>query len=136
MFTETFTIFGSSLSLLQPGEQGVINRVESADEATVQELRTMGIVPGITIILEQRCRRRFASRPSPAYTIAVGGDRMILRQKSADAIYVRLTEARLISEPIKAAGSTGLLTALFRRLRKNTRRIECALHSRSPQGKD
>ncbi|MGL4622652.1 FeoA family protein [Chroococcidiopsis sp.] len=125
MFTD-FTIFGSSLSLLQPGEQGVVNRVESADGATVQKLRAMGIVPGVTIILQQR---------SPAYTIAVGGDRLILNQKSADAIYVRLT-ARSISAPIQAVGTTRFLTALFRRLRKNTRRIEFAATQSKSAGAD
>ncbi|PSB61612.1 hypothetical protein DSM107010_12740 [Chroococcidiopsis cubana SAG 39.79] len=129
MFTD-FTIFGSSLSLLQPGERGVVNRVESVDEATVQELRAMGIVPGVTIILEQR---------SPAYKVIVGGDRLILCQKSADAIYVRLT-ARSNSAPIQAAGMAGVLTALFQWLgatQKNNRRIEFAEpHIQSPQGKD
>lgn len=139
MFTD-FTIFGSSLSLLQPGEQGVVNRVESADEATIRELKAMGIVPGVTIILQRRCRKRYAfrpcwasphcananaSRPSPAYKVIVGGDRLILNQKSADAIYVRLT-ARSNFAPIQAAGMTRLLTALLKRLRKNNRRIEFA----------
>lgn len=89
MFTETFTIFGSSLSLLKPGEQGVVSRVKSTDEATVQALKAIGIVPGVTITLQQR---------SPAYTIAVGGDRSILCQKTADAIYVRLVKEKTLGE--------------------------------------
>ncbi len=31
MFTEKFTVFGSSLSLLQPGERGVVTRIENVD---------------------------------------------------------------------------------------------------------
>lgn len=116
MFTETFTIFGSSLSLLKPGEQGIVNRVESADEATVQKLREMGIVPGVTIAVVER---------SPAYTIVVGGDRLILNQKSADAVYVRLTIVRSNSVPSAIGNITKWLTALSD-LRQNTQRTEFA----------
>ncbi|MFW9263843.1 FeoA family protein [Nostoc sp. CALU 546] len=82
MFTaEKFTVFGSSLSLLKPGEQGVITKVESTDETIVQKLKAMGVVRGTAVVRKQR---------SPVYTFVQRGDRLILCQKTASAIYVRL----------------------------------------------
>ncbi len=54
MFIEKFTVFSSSLSLLQPGERGVATRIESVDATTVQNLHAMGVVCGATVTLEQR----------------------------------------------------------------------------------
>lgn len=79
-----FTVSGSTLSLLNAGEQGVVTRVTSADRTIVQKLTAMGVVPGTTVTLEQR---------SPRYQIKVDGHRFVIGLETAQAIYVRLTEA-------------------------------------------
>lgn len=36
MFTQSFTMSGSSLELLKPGEKGIVTRFASTDETTIQ----------------------------------------------------------------------------------------------------
>jgi ferrous iron transport protein A len=79
-----FTVTGSTLSLLQAGEGGVVTRVTSVDRTIVQKLLAMGVVPGTPVTLEQR---------SPRYTIRVGQHQFVIGHETAQAIYVRLTEA-------------------------------------------
>lgn len=78
-----FTVSGSTLSLLNVGEQGVVTRVTSADHVMRQKLVAMGVVPGTTVTLEQR---------SPRYRIRVDEHQFIIGPETAQAIYVRLAE--------------------------------------------
>ncbi|UIE38055.1 FeoA family protein [Leptodesmis sichuanensis] len=78
-----FTVSGSTLSLLNAGERGVVTRVTSADRRMVQKLLAMGVVPGTMVTLEQR---------SPRYRIKVNEHQFIIGYDTAQAIYVRLTE--------------------------------------------
>jgi ferrous iron transport protein A len=83
MFTQRFTLSGSSLELLNAGEQGVVIKFKSDDETTIKKLMAMGVAPGVSITLEQRF---------PSFVIKVGHTRLALDQKIARAIYVRLVD--------------------------------------------
>ncbi len=82
MFTERFTVCGSSLKLLKAGEQGVVTRIHSTNPKILQKLRTMGIAPGKPIALEERF---------PRFVVRLGGDRVILDEPTIQAIYVRMS---------------------------------------------
>lgn len=79
-----FTVSGATLSLLKAGEWGVVTRITSTDRMMVQKLVTMGVVPGTIVTLEQR---------SPHYRIKVDEHQFVIGHETAQAIYVRLTEA-------------------------------------------
>ncbi len=82
--SERFTVSGSTLSLLNVGEQGVVTRVTSVDQTIVQTLVAMGVIPGAVITLEQRLSQ---------YRISVDEHQFIIGHETAQAIYVRLVEA-------------------------------------------
>ena len=84
MFTQGFTVSGSSLELLNPGERGVITRFISKDETLIRKLMAMGLMPGVSITLE----RRF-----PSFVIKAGNTHLALDQGIARAIYVQLPES-------------------------------------------
>jgi ferrous iron transport protein A len=81
MFSQKMTFSGSSLSLLKVGERGTIMRLGSTDDTSSHQLQKMGIIPGISVKLEQR---------SPAFIISVGNLTLKLDRKLAQSIYVRL----------------------------------------------
>lgn len=83
MITSGFSVKGASLRLLRAGERGVITRIHALQEATAQKLREMGLVPGQTVILEQRF---------PRFIIRAGGRCHGLDEATMNAIYVRLVE--------------------------------------------
>jgi ferrous iron transport protein A len=85
MFTQGFSVSGSSLELLNTGEQGVVTRFRSTDETIIKKLMAMGVTPGISITLEQRF---------PSYVIKAGHTRLAIDKGIARAIYVRLTHSR------------------------------------------
>lgn len=76
-----FTLTGSSLKLLKPGERGIVARLTAANDRIAHKLRELGIVPGMTIRVEQR---------SPRFIIQAGLTRLALSDEVIQAIYVRL----------------------------------------------
>ncbi len=82
MSTQGVTITGSTLSLLKAGEKGVVSRIANIDQTIAQNLQTMGILPGVSITLEQR---------SPNYLIRVGDAQFTVAKDTAKAVYVRLS---------------------------------------------
>ncbi len=85
MLTQGFTVCLSSLELLNPGEQGIVTRFSNTDEATIEQLKAMGIKPGMGIVLEMR---------SHTFIVADGHRRWELDQAMARAICVRLTQSK------------------------------------------
>ena len=84
MFTQGFTVAGSSLELLHPGERGVITSFINKDETLIKKLMAIGLIPGVSITLEQRF---------PSFVVKVGNTHLALDQEIARAIYVRLAES-------------------------------------------
>jgi ferrous iron transport protein A len=83
MFTKSFTVSGSSLELLNPGERGIVTNFKSKDESIINKLIAMGIIPGTCITLEQRF---------PSFVIKAGQTRLAIDRGIARAIYVRLAK--------------------------------------------
>ncbi|HEY9603331.1 MAG TPA: FeoA family protein [Allocoleopsis sp.] len=81
MFTQSFSVAGSSLELLNTGERGIVTKFRSTDETIIEKLMAMGLTPGVTITLEQRF---------PSFVIKVGNARITLDRRIARAIYVRI----------------------------------------------
>lgn len=81
MMSQGFTIAGSSLSLLKPGERGVVTRICGNDDLVTQKLRAMNVQIGTMITVEQR---------SPRFIVRIGADRVALSDPTRQAIYVRL----------------------------------------------
>ncbi len=84
MFKESFTVSGSSLKLLKPGERGIVTRLRSADDKVTQKLKMLGIIPGVSVILEQRF---------PRFVVRVGTNRFALDDRTITAIYVRTNDS-------------------------------------------
>ena len=84
MFTQKLTVSGSSLKLLRPGEQGIVSRLSSRNEAVMNQLKRLGIQPGSLISLEQRF---------PKFVVRVRGQRVVLNEPTINAIFVRLTDS-------------------------------------------
>lgn len=82
MFAE-FKLAGSSLALMRPGERGVITKFRGADSSLIEQLMNLGVVPGLSITLEEK---------SPAYVLKSGESRLTLDRAIARSIYVRLVE--------------------------------------------
>ncbi len=78
---QTFTLSGSSVALMKPGEQGTVTRVRGNDRQVHQQLTNLGLLPGLAITLEQRF---------PLYVIRAGQTRITLDKSSARAVYVRM----------------------------------------------
>ncbi len=81
MFSQGFTVSGSSLRLLKHGERGVVTRLKGGDDSVTQKLRAMGITPGTLIEVEQRF---------PRFVIKVGGNRMAIDNRIIESVYVRV----------------------------------------------
>lgn len=86
MFNQTFTVAGSSLRLLKPGERGVVTRLKATNDLTTQKLRAIGITPGIAITVEQRF---------PRFVVRIGRDRFTLSETVMNAVYVRVDSTRV-----------------------------------------
>lgn len=69
------------LSSVKRGNGGTIAALKTEDEVMLRKLMAMGIMPGISIILEQRF---------PSYVIKVGRTRAALDQETAQTIYLNL----------------------------------------------
>lgn len=83
MFTG-FTISGASLQLLRVGERGIIARVKGADPLVSDQLRRLGLMPGVAITLEQRF---------PRFIVRTRHGSSALTQAMIQAIYVRTRAA-------------------------------------------
>lgn len=81
MTQQSFSVAGSSLDLLKPGEQGIVKFFSITDTTIQNKLTAMGLLPGSKILLEQRF---------PSFVIKVGQSRFALDQQIARSIYVRL----------------------------------------------
>lgn len=68
-----------SLPDLKIGIKAIVGKIEIKDEGMLRHLMAMGIIQGVTIILE----RRF-----PSYVVKVGRSRAALDQETARTIYV------------------------------------------------
>lgn len=86
MFNQTFTVAGSSLRLLKPGERGVVTRLKATNDVTMQKLRAIGIAPGTSITVEQRF---------PRFVVRIGSDRLTLSETVINAVYVRVSSTRV-----------------------------------------
>jgi ferrous iron transport protein A len=88
MFAKAFTVSGSSLQLLYPGEGGIVSKVRSSDDRIVQKLKAMGITPGTSITLEKRY---------PTFLVKAGQKRWVLEEQLTRAIYVRVFDSLPLS---------------------------------------
>ncbi|MCC5645633.1 ferrous iron transport protein A [Nostoc sp. CHAB 5824] len=66
------------------GERGIVSFYKSQDETILNKLISMGVTPGISIILEQRF---------PSLIIKVGSTSLALNIESSCAIYVRIIDS-------------------------------------------
>lgn len=82
MFNQTFTVKGSSLPLMTPGESGVVSRLRNSSSEVMEKLHTLGLLPGSPIQVEQR---------SPQFVVCSGPNCFALDKATAQAIYVRIT---------------------------------------------
>jgi ferrous iron transport protein A len=80
MFTP-FTVTGSSLELLQPGDSGIIIACQSQDETIRKKLIAMGIRTGFNITVEQTF---------PSLMVKVANVSITINRDIARVIYVRL----------------------------------------------
>ncbi|MEO0434655.1 MAG: ferrous iron transport protein A [Cyanobacteria bacterium J06656_5] len=78
---ESFTVSGSSLKLLKVGERGVIARIRETNSTVADQLRRLGLSPGTTITLEQRC---------PRFVVRTRQGPLALSQSMIQSIYVRI----------------------------------------------
>ncbi|GBF79040.1 FeoA family protein [Aphanothece sacrum] len=82
MFTQTFTVESSALNLLKEKEKGIITQFRKNDELLLKKLIAMGIMPGLSVTIEQRF---------PSFVINMNGTRLAIDRNLARAIYVRRT---------------------------------------------
>ncbi|NJO45449.1 MAG: ferrous iron transport protein A [Oscillatoriales cyanobacterium RM2_1_1] len=66
---------------MQVGEQGIVSRINPADEVTAKFLKSMGVTTGKSIILEKRF---------PQFQVKVENHCWTLSRKMIQAIYVRV----------------------------------------------
>jgi len=69
-----------SLAALDVGMDAIVAEVKTEKETILQKLFALGIVPGISLILEQRF---------PTYVVKVGRSRAALDRETARTIFVR-----------------------------------------------
>ena len=69
------------LSACKIGKIGTVAYLNTNNEARMQKLMAMGIMPGIKIVLEQRF---------PSYILKVGRSRTAIDSETAEAIYIIL----------------------------------------------
>lgn len=80
MFSQKFTVSSASLELLKVGEKGVIASLRNANETKLQQVREMGIRPGVLITIEQ-C--------FPEFVVKAGETQITLEKEIVRSIYVR-----------------------------------------------
>ncbi|MDJ0731372.1 MAG: FeoA family protein [Crocosphaera sp.] len=68
-----------ALSTLKTGNTGKVSCLRTTDEAIIRRLMIMGVVPGISVTLEQRF---------PSYIIKLGRSRATLDHETAKIIYL------------------------------------------------
>ncbi|MEL4894669.1 FeoA family protein [Crocosphaera sp. Alani8] len=83
MFTQTFNIESSALNLMKEKEKGVITQFRKNDENLLRKMIAIGIMPGLSITLEQKF---------PSYVVKVDSTRIAIDRSIAKAIYVRKTK--------------------------------------------
>ncbi len=64
---------------LKIGAKAIVNKIETTDEGIIGHLMALGVLQGVTIMLE----RRF-----PSYVVMVGRSRIALDEATAKTIYV------------------------------------------------
>lgn len=79
-----FDVIGSSLILLQEGEQGIVTFCKNQDETIFKKLISMEVMPGTIITLEERL---------PSFVIKVRNTRWQVDKEVACAIYVRIVNS-------------------------------------------
>lgn len=82
MFSQGFTVSGSSLKLLRPGERGIVARLSNTNDSVTRKLKAMGIRKGTTIVVEERF---------PRFVIRIGSNRHALSEQMINAVYVRVS---------------------------------------------
>ena len=70
------------LSTVKSGHSGTIAALKTQDEATIRKLMALGVMPGISLTLEQKF---------PSYIIKVGRTRAALDRETASTIYLHQT---------------------------------------------
>lgn len=70
------------LSSLEIGTIATVASIDSEDQGMLNKLFAMGIVPGVSLCLEQRF---------PSYIVQVGRTRTSFDSKTAQKIYLRLS---------------------------------------------
>ena len=83
MLAQTFSLESSALNLMKEKEKGVITLFRKSDENLLRKLIGIGIMPGLSITLEQKF---------PSYVVKIDGTRIALDRSIAKAIYVRKTK--------------------------------------------
>ena len=68
-----------ALSTLKNGNTGQVTSLRTTDEAIIRRLMIMGVVPGISVTLEQKF---------PSYIIKLGRSRATLDHETAQLIYL------------------------------------------------
>ena len=89
----------SPLAQLREAQKGKVAYIYAPESGELQKLMAMGVLPGAGITLVQRF---------PSYVFQIGQTQFAVDKQIADAIYVRLVEARAPAEagPDGAAGNT------------------------------
>lgn len=77
---DSFTLSGSSLALLNVGEQGVISRFTHTDARVMQTLEALGLELGTSIQLVKQF---------PNVVVSTGAKQIALTRQLSHAIYVR-----------------------------------------------
>lgn len=75
----------SPLAELAPGQKGKIAYIYAPESSRLQKLMNMGILPGVSISLIQSF---------PSYVFQIGQTQFAIDKEIADAIYIRLVEAK------------------------------------------
>jgi ferrous iron transport protein A len=83
MFNQGFTVSGSSLKLMGIGERGIVAGFSHSNDAIKGKLRSLGLIPGTAITLEQRF---------PRFIVKAGFNRIALDEQMIRAVYVRLVD--------------------------------------------
>ncbi|MBE9059826.1 FeoA family protein [cf. Phormidesmis sp. LEGE 11477] len=73
-------IAATSLNMLHAGDRGVIARIQDSDPTVADQIRRLGLSPGISITLEQRF---------PRLIVQTRVSSVVLTQAMMQAIYVR-----------------------------------------------
>ncbi len=67
------------LSEAEPGREGIVASLRTTDSAIANKLFAMGIMPGVSIVVEQRF---------PSFIVKVGRTRAALDRNIAQVIYL------------------------------------------------